>query len=156
MFALSLPAVKSFKSGLPTSLHLRFFSLGVMGERGDTVWQMLVPCSFSVITFRQTAEYQELLVRWFELFTLVHGAGYSDGIFSSISIMENCCQKEGTVCAPNISRVHVGLSRVAGEGAMHKSTEQGSFPSLSLTPPLQEPTAERSLLVRHRTGTPDL
>lgn len=34
MFALSLPAVKSFKSGLPISLHLRFFSLGVMGAKG--------------------------------------------------------------------------------------------------------------------------
>ena len=30
-------------------------------------------------------------------------------VFFPMSIMEKYCQKEGTVCASNISRVHVGL-----------------------------------------------
>lgn len=49
MFALKLPALKSSKSGLPTSLHLGFLSREGW-EAGTTVWQVLDPRSYSVLT----------------------------------------------------------------------------------------------------------
>lgn len=70
MFALSLPAVKSFKSGLPTSLHLRFlFTGGVMGgyclADVSSVFIFYHPIQADCRVPRHTGEE-------FELFTLVH------------------------------------------------------------------------------------
>ena len=110
MFALNLPALKRFESGLPTSLHLRSFYLGTVRGGVVTIWQVSGPCSDSIITLRDIAEYQDIFLSSFELFTLVHGGRlFWWSFFSPMSIMEKYCQKEGTVCAPNISRVHVGL-----------------------------------------------
>lgn len=71
MFALSLPAVKSFKSGLPTSLHLRFFfSLGGGGGILFSRCQLL----FIFYNHAQAdCRGRDILVRRSELFTLVHG-----------------------------------------------------------------------------------
>ena len=73
MFALNLPALKRFESGLPTSLHLRSFYLGTVRGGVVTIWQVSGPCSDSIITLRDIAEYQDIFLSSFELFTLVHG-----------------------------------------------------------------------------------
>lgn len=104
-FALNLPALKSFKSAFPTSLHLRCFHLGVVRGGVVTLWQ--------VFGFHKCARGHCGAPRHiFEEFWVIYSCSRWQAIlmaFFPMSVMEKYCQKEGTVWAPNTSRVHVGL-----------------------------------------------
>lgn len=83
----------------------------------------------------QVKSSQKYFVGVLSSLTLIHAvrgkqeAKQEDGIFFPIFIMENGCWREGTFCAPNISRVCAALQQAPDEANMHKCTVHGCFPT---------------------------
>lgn len=95
LFALNLPALKVLSLAFPHHFIWDFFT---WGQRGDSVWQMSAPCSYSMITLRlQNTE--TYLCRGSNYLFLFVVSGYSDGIFPRLYHGKLLSDRRSSLCA---------------------------------------------------------
>lgn len=126
MFALNLPALKSSKSGPP---HVTSVGVSLQRVRGRGCCLAGVRFPIHILHSHSCKPQGAKLYFWgiSSDFSLVPAVRAHRRLFwwcfFPVSIMENYCQREGTLCAPNISRIHMALEQATGGRGAHTHTQ---------------------------------